>query len=86
MSKLQKRLERLASLPKDYTWDEFCALMAALGFDQLSGAGSAYSFAHPERDTHVIHLHKPHGRNPPTMLTVYVKRVRDRLVDWGYMP
>lgn len=85
MSKLQKRLDRLKACPKDYTWDEFCALMKGLGFNAISGDGSGYRFAHPTNETHVICLHKPHGRNPLTMLEVYVKRVRERLTEWGYL-
>jgi len=86
MSKLQKRLDRLSSCPKDYTWDEFCVLMKGLGFNVISGDGSAHCFTHPDHETQLINLHKPHGRNPPTMLIVYVKRVRDRLTEWGYLP
>lgn len=85
MSKLQKRLDRLNSCPRDYEWDELCVLLKGFGFKKVPGAGSGYSFTHPDNAAHVICLHKPHGRNPPTMLEVYVRRVRDRLKEWGYL-
>lgn len=84
MSQLRKLLDRLASSPRDFTWDEMCALLGKLGFQQSGGAGSRVCFYDPRDPSKVIHLHKPHGRNPPTVLVCYVNDVAKRLREWGY--
>jgi hypothetical protein len=84
LAKSRKLLLRLSTHPKDFTWDELATLMKHLGFEKREGAGSGASF-HCLRDpSRVIHLHKPHNRNPPTLLVVYVRAVHARLQDWGY--
>jgi hypothetical protein len=85
MARHDKHLARIAECPKDYEWRELETLMRSLGFEQRSGSGSAYSFRHPTKTDQVIRLHKPHGRNPPTLLIVYVQMVVSRLKDWGYI-
>jgi len=84
-ARLQKQLVRLASCPKDLRWAELRTALLALGFVERQGDGSAVRFRHGINKHQVIRLHKPHGRNPPTVLVVYVREVVERLVEWGYL-
>lgn len=82
----RKQLERLASKPKDLTWAELRSVLLGLGFiEHESKGGSGVCFRHGEHGHQVIHLHKPHGRNPPTVLVCYVRRVVERLEEWGHL-
>lgn len=84
MSKRRKQLQRLAGVPKDLTWKELETLLLGLGFVESNGDGARVMFHDPKEPTRVIRLHKPHGRNPPTVLVVYVKELASRLNEWGY--
>lgn len=84
MSKTRKLLDRLDRIPRDMTWDDLSSLMTRLGFLKKEGAGSGASFYRADDPTTVIWLHRPHNRNPPTVLPVYIRMVRDRLKEWGY--
>jgi len=84
-ARLKKQLQRLASNPKDLRWSELKAPLQALGFVEQQGDGAAVRFRHKVNTNHTIRLHKPHGRNPPTVLVVYVREVVRSLREWGYM-
>lgn len=84
-SRLDKQLDRLAALPKDYEWRELQTLLRGLGFNELPGNGSRYAFRHSQHPECVIRLHKPHNRNPPTINIVYVRQVVERLKEWGHL-
>jgi len=84
LAKSRKLLLRLSTHPRDFTWDELSTLLRQLGFEKHAGAGSGASFHSSTDPSRVIHLHKPHNRNPPTLLVVYVRAVHARLQDWGY--
>ncbi len=84
-ARLEKQLEKLACYPKDLRWAELKAPLLALGFEEQQGDGAAVRFRHGQNRSHVIRLHKPHGRNPPTVLVVYVREVVRCLREWGYM-
>jgi len=65
MSKKDKRMERLLSKPKDYTFDELRSLMLGLGFKEYSRgntSGSAVRF-YRESDQAAFDLDKPHPGN-----------------------
>jgi hypothetical protein len=83
MSRFEKYLARLVACPRDYEWRELCVVLKVLGFVEQKGSGAAVAFRHSENKEHVIHLHKPHGRNPPTVLVVYLKTVVVKLREWG---
>ena len=86
MGRLERNIARLCSIPKDYTWDELVALLGALGFKPGKGnGGSAVAFRHSSESSHVIRLHRPHGRNPPTILRIYLEQTVRRLKEWGYI-
>jgi hypothetical protein len=62
MSKEEKLISRLLSLPKDFTFDELSTLLRRLGFDVSNkGATSGSRVAFINKKTKdVIRVHKPH--------------------------
>ena len=79
MSQHEKELERLKSLPKDYTYDEAKSLLKRLGFvenNKGKTSGSRVCFYRKE-DNRVINLHKPHPQ--PIMKVYAVKELKEFL-------
>lgn len=75
MSKKEKQLRRILSLPKDYTYSECSTLLRSLGYEEYNKgrtSGSRVRFYRKE-DGHVIDLHKPHPGD--VMLPAAVKAV-----------
>ena len=60
MSKAEKLLVRLLSLPKDFTYSELKTILISFGYEEMQGAGSRVCF---KSKTHKIKLHKPHPGN-----------------------
>lgn len=83
MSTLQKRIVRIRSLPKDYTYTEARSLLISLGFVEFNKgktSGSRIRF-YRKSDGKLIDLHKPH---PGDVMKVYaVKDLYDFLVEIG---
>jgi len=77
-------MQRLLSLPKDFTWEELVKLLALFGYDELKKGktgGSRRKFADEKRN--LITLHKPHRGN---ILKGYaLKHVIDHLKEKGYI-
>jgi hypothetical protein len=64
MSRQEKLISRLLSVPKDFTWDELCRVVAFFGYKELTGGktgGSRRRFVDPLKN--IITLHKPHTSN-----------------------
>ena len=84
MSKTEKLLQRLLSLPKDFTWDELVTLLHYFGFAELKKGktgGSRRKFVDDKKN--IISLHKPH---PGNILKEYaIKQVLDQLKEKGYI-
>lgn len=59
MSRKTKLIERILALPRDFTWDEGCALMKACGFQLVNRRGSMRMFVHLETRLKVG-VHEPH--------------------------
>lgn len=59
MSKTDKQLLRLLSLPKDFSWAELVSVMQKHHFELHSGSGSGRKFFHAKTQT-VFFLHEPH--------------------------
>ena len=60
MSKLQKMIERIKRQLANYTFDEMCTLLRALGFvidNKGKSSGSRVMF---EKEGVCIYVHKPH--------------------------
>ncbi|OEF95948.1 type II toxin-antitoxin system HicA family toxin [Desulfuribacillus alkaliarsenatis] len=65
MTKIEKLLQRLYSLPKDFTYSELKKIMKSLGFiEHTKGktSGSRVAF-HNQQHNLIIRLHKPHPGN-----------------------
>lgn len=62
MSKLDKQIRRLLSLPSDYTYNECETLLRNLGYEVYEGSGSAVKFIR-YKDEDKIFFHKPHHTN-----------------------
>lgn len=83
MSQHQKALDRLRSMPKDYTYTELKQVLSKLGYEEQnkgSTSGSRVRF-YRESDEAVIDLHKPH---PGDIMKGYaVKLVVQKLIEKG---
>jgi hypothetical protein len=65
MSKEEKLIKRLLSIPNDFTYNELRSLLTHLGYvESQSGktSGSRVAFIN-EKEKHIIRLHKPHPGN-----------------------
>lgn len=65
MPKKDKALQRLISVPSDYTYNELTTLLGQFGYQERSGGatgGSRRRFVR-ESDQSIIMLHKPHPGN-----------------------
>jgi hypothetical protein len=60
MSKTEKMIVRLLSLPKDFTYAELKTILTFWGYEEVQGAGSRVCF---RSETHNIKLHRPHPGN-----------------------
>lgn len=84
MAKKEKLLQRLLSIPRDFSWDELVTLLYYFGFgEERKGktGGSRRKFV----DAHgnVINLHRPHPRD---ILKEYaIKQVIERLRELGIL-
>ena len=63
MSKKEKLIARLLSLPKDFTYDEMKTLLGYLGFEEDNKGATSGSRVQFIKDEHTILLHKPHPGN-----------------------
>ncbi|MFA5205978.1 MAG: type II toxin-antitoxin system HicA family toxin [Lentisphaeria bacterium] len=83
MSRKDKLLDRLFSLPKDFTWEELTAVMNHCGYTLCSGGGSRRKFHHAQNGWLVI-LHEPH---PGRILKAYqLREVAGHLKQNGFKP
>ena len=84
MSKTEKLLQRLLSVPKDLTWDELIKILGLFGYVELKKGktgGSRRKFADEKKN--VIILHKPH---PGNIVKEYaIRQVITQLKDKGYI-
>jgi hypothetical protein len=84
MSKADKLIFRLLSIPKDFTWEELTKLLGLFGFVELKKGktgGSRRKFADDKKN--VIILHKPH---PGNIVKEYaIRQIITQLKDKGYI-
>lgn len=82
MSKIDKALARLRSVPTDFTWQELELIMNYFGYNKIEGSGSRTKFLNP--DTHVLlHLHRPHPK--PILKSYALKIIINHLNDEGLL-
>ena len=65
MTRKEKLIEQLCSLPRDFTINELTKLMKSLGYIEFAKgktSGSRIAFYHKEKKI-VLNLHKPHPGN-----------------------
>lgn len=77
MSKKEKLIKRLKSIPKDFTFDEMQTTLEFLGFEMFNKgktSGSRVKFL--KKDVAII-LHKPHPRKE--LLEYQIKQILDIL-------
>ncbi|MCH5213923.1 MAG: type II toxin-antitoxin system HicA family toxin [Muribaculaceae bacterium] len=63
MSKKEKLITRLLSLPKDFTYNEMRTLLCFLGFEERSKGKTSGSRVEFIKGNDTILLHKPHPNN-----------------------
>ena len=63
MTRQDRRLDRLRSIPADLKWAELVAVLSALGYTQQNGSGSRRKFWRAD-NLAPITLHEPHGSAP----------------------
>jgi len=62
MSKKEKLINKLLSIPKDFTFDEMVTLLSYFGYELKQGNGSRVKFI-KQNTNEVINFHKPHSNN-----------------------
>lgn len=65
MTKKDKLLQKLYSVPKDFTYNELRSLMISLSLIEINKgktSGSRVAFYNEEKDV-ILRLHKPHPNN-----------------------
>ena len=84
MSKNEKLILRLLTVPKDFTWEELIKILGSFGYVELKKGktgGSRRKFADEKKN--VIILHKPH---PGNIVKEYaIRQVITQLKDKGYI-
>ncbi len=81
MGKKEKLIDRLKSIPNDFTFDEMQTLLAYLGFELSNKGKTSGSRVRFMRGSIGIILHKPHPRN--VLLAYQVRQVLDVLQREG---
>jgi len=85
VSKYEKLLARIRTIPKDFTYDELKSLLEHLGFKELSKgktSGSSVSFIREEGDNKKVFMfHKPHPGN--IVKPCYIKELIKLLKEMG---
>ncbi len=79
MTKIDKLIERLLSIPKDFTYTELCKILNNFGYIEVTKgktSGSRVMFIHDKAET-PIRLHKPHPK--PVLKEYVIKQVIDEL-------
>ncbi|MBD1383838.1 type II toxin-antitoxin system HicA family toxin [Mucilaginibacter rigui] len=84
MTKQDKLISRLLAVPKDFTWDELCKVVAFYGYEELMGGktgGSRRRFI--DGNKNIITLHKPHPAN--VVKSYAIKEVIAHLKEKGHI-
>jgi HicA toxin of bacterial toxin-antitoxin, len=63
MSKKQKLIDRLSSIPKDFTWDELVCVLDGYGYELQKSKGSSRRAFLNKYNKHTFYFHKPHPSN-----------------------
>jgi len=84
MSRQEKLLGRLLSVPKDFIWEELIKVLNSFGYEELKGGktgGSRRRFV--DENKNIITLHKPH---PANIVKAYmIREIIDHLKEKGHI-
>ena len=84
MSRQEKLINRLLTIPRDFTWDELIKILAYFGYEEFTGGktgGSRRRFV--DNNKNVITLHKPH---PSNIIKQYaIREIISHLMDKGHL-
>jgi len=64
MSIIEKSMERLKSIPRDYKWEELFPIMRRFDYAYQKAEGSRRKFKHSCDEKFDIDLHEPHRNRP----------------------
>ena len=79
MTRIEKLIERLKGMPKDFTYGEACRVLSHLGYVEVpTGATSGSRRRFVSEDGNIITIHEPH---PSQELKAYVVRELACLVE-----
>lgn len=79
MTKIDKLIERLLSIPKDFTYTELLSILNYFGYKESTKgktSGSRVMFIHKETEA-PIRLHKPHPK--PILKEYAIKQINEEL-------
>ena len=79
MGKKEKLIQRLLSIPKDFTFDEMQALLEAIGFEMSNKGKTSGSRVKFYKGNTIIILHKPHPRKE--LLEYQIKQIIEKLKE-----
>lgn len=63
MAKIEKLVERLLSVPADFTWEELVKVLTHFGFYEVKSGKTGGSRRAFTDGKYRLNLHKPHPRN-----------------------
>lgn len=79
MGKKEKLVNRLKSMPKDFTFDELQTLLEILGYEVNNKGKTSGSRVKFIKENSVIILHKPHPRKE--LLEYQLKQIIEKLQE-----
>jgi len=79
MSKIEKLVERLLRIPKDFNYDEAKTILLHYGFTERNKGKTSGSRVEFVKDDKTIQLHKPHPNGD--LKTYQIKQLIDELRD-----
>ena len=79
MGKKEKLIQRLMSIPKDFTFDEMQALLEALGFKMSNKGKTSGSRVKFYKENTTIILHKPHPHKE--LMEYQIKQIIEKLKE-----
>jgi len=84
MTKKDKLLTRLKSLPKDFTYDETISILSHFGFSEQNKGKTSGSRVEFTDGTNSIILHKPHG-DRKEMRNYQLRQIIEILQELNYI-
>ncbi len=83
MSQAKKRIERLRSVPADFSWDELVVVLEDLGFKELTKKGGGSHRTFMDAQERKIVTAKPHPS--PNVRRYLLRDVLKKLVEYGIL-